>query len=141
MTRPSLDYTYMTMAEAMSLRATCSRRKVGAVVVDVRGYVLSTGYNGQARGFVHCIDKPCPGAGCPSGTGLELCQAIHAEANALIRLKEPFEADTMYVTTAPCIHCAKLALATGIKRVVFKDDYPNSGKEIWELAGRTWEKL
>jgi len=130
----------MELAEVTAKRATCPRRQVGAVILDKRGYILSTGYNGLPSGFRHCIDEPCEGANKPSGTGLDLCQALHAEQNAVARLKEPFEADCMYVTTAPCVSCTKLVLATGIKRIVFKSDYPSSGKELWERAGREWSQ-
>jgi dCMP deaminase len=131
----------MELAEVTAKRATCPRRQVGAIIVDGRGYILSTGYNGLPSGFPHCIDEPCEGAGCPSGTGLDLCQALHAEQNAIARLKEPFEALAMYVTTAPCISCTKLALATGIQHIYFKSDYPNSGKALWEKAGRHWKQV
>lgn len=46
----------MEMAEVTAKRATCARRQVGAVIVDSRGYILSTGYNGLPAGFPHCID-------------------------------------------------------------------------------------
>lgn len=141
MTRPTKDQWFMEISEVTAKRATCPRRQVGAVIVDHKGYVLSTGYNGTPNGIAHCIDEPCEGAHCASGSGLDLCQALHAEQNAIARLKEPFAAETMYVTTAPCMSCTKLALATSIKRVVFKSDYPSSGKELWEKAGRTWEQL
>ena len=139
--RPTKDQWFMEMAEVTAKRATCARRQVGAVVVDERGYILSTGYNGLPSGFPHCIDEPCEGAHCASGTGLDLCQSLHAEQNAIARLREPWEAHTMYVTTAPCVSCTKLALATGIKVIVFKADYPSSGKALWEKAGRTWKQI
>lgn len=140
MTRPSLDATYMNDALNWAKRSTCCRRQVGAVIVDAHGYTLSTGYNGQPSGFTHCTDQPCPGALFKSGEGLDLCEALHAEQNAIARLKEPFNAKTMYATTAPCIACTKLALATSIERIVFLNDYPNgNGRALWEKAGRTWE--
>jgi dCMP deaminase len=141
MTRPTKDEWAMELAEVTAKRATCPRRQVGAVILDSRGYVLSTGYNGLPAGFPHCIDKPCAGASCPSGTGLDLCQSLHAEQNAIARLREPFEAESMYVTTAPCVSCTKLALATSVKRMVFKSDYPSSGKDLWQAAGREWVQL
>lgn len=131
----------MELAEVTAKRATCPRRSVGAVILDRRGYILSTGYNGLPSGFAHCTDSPCDGASLPSGTGLDACQALHAEQNAIARLKEPFEAETMYVTTAPCVSCTKLALATGIRRIVFKSDYPTSGSALWQKAGRDWIQL
>lgn len=141
MTRPTLDQTYIEIATVMAKRATCPRRKVGAVIVDGNGYILSTGYNGQPRGFVHCHEEPCAGADLPSGQGLELCEALHAEQNAIARLKEPFSAKTLYCTTAPCIACTKLALATGIETIIFNEDYGTSGRDLWLKAGRTWNQI
>lgn len=141
MQRPTLEQTYMKVAEVMSERATCPRRKVGAVIVDADGYILSTGYNGQPRGFVHCSEDPCDGAHHPSGHGLEACEALHAEQNAIARLKEPFAAKTLYCTTAPCVACTKLALATGIETIIFKQDYPNSGRYLWLKANRNWNQI
>lgn len=141
MSRLSWDDYFMEIAQVTAKRATCSRRQVGCVIVDRRGYILSTGYNGLPSGFPHCIDEPCEGASCASGTGLDLCQSIHAEQNAIARLREPFEAHSMYVTTAPCMSCTKLALATGIQEVVFKSDYPTSGKALWGAAGRLWRQV
>lgn len=137
MSRPTLDQTYMQVARAFAKRATCSRRQVGAVITG-NGYILSSGYNGSFPGSVHCIDSPCAGANLPSGTGLYLCKSAHAEQNAIARLRQIDEADTLYCTTAPCINCTKLALCTGIKRIVADADYPKSGKELWLSAGRVW---
>lgn len=139
--RPTKDEYFMEIAHVVAKRATCARRKVGCVVVDGKGYILSTGYNGLPTGFPHCIDQPCEGAHCASGTGLELCQSLHAEQNAIARLREPFEAETLYCTTAPCTSCVKLILATSIRRVVFSADYPTSGKELWLRAGKIWDQV
>lgn len=141
MSRLSWEDYFMEIAQVTAKRATCARRQVGCVIVDHRGYMLSAGYNGLPSGFPHCIDQPCEGASCSSGTGLDLCQSIHAEQNAIARLREPFEARSMFVTTAPCMSCTKLALATGIQEVVFKSDYPASGKALWESAGRLWRQV
>lgn len=139
--RPSFDQWAMQLAEVTALRATCTRRKVGAVIFDAHGYILSTGYNGPPAGMPHCTDEPCEGAHCASGTGLDLCQSLHAEQNAIARLRSPLEAHTMYVTTAPCVSCTKLTLATSIKRIVFKSDYPTSGKMLWIRTARDWQQL
>lgn len=137
--RISKDEWFLQIALVVSKQATCARRKVGAVIVDERGYILSTGYNGLPSGFVHCIDKPCHGAQFSSGTQLDCCQALHAEQNAIARLREPFEAVTMYVTTEPCVSCTKLALATSIQRIVFAEPYAQSGKTLWQAAGKQWQ--
>ena len=49
MDRPSNDEYFMDMAELVSTRSTCLRRKVGAVIVKDKR-VLSTGYNGSPKG-------------------------------------------------------------------------------------------
>jgi dCMP deaminase len=139
MTRPTLDQTYMQVAREFAKRATCSRRQVGAVITG-NGYILSSGYNGSFPGSQHCIDVPCAGAGLPSGTGLDSCMSAHAEQNAIARLRQVDEADTLYCTTAPCVSCTKLALCTSIKRIVADQDYPSGGKELWVLAGRAWSQ-
>lgn len=141
MNRPTRDQWAIELAIVTASRATCARRKVGAVILDEMGHVLSTGYNGTAKGQPHCIDTPCKGANCPSGTGLDLCEALHAEQNAIARLREPLAAHTMYCTTAPCVSCTKLILATNIKRIVCREDYPASGRALWESTGRPWEQL
>lgn len=139
--RPTKDQWAIALCNVTAMRATCARRQVGAVILSEEGHVLSTGYNGVPAGMPHCIDSPCAGACYPSGTGLDACDAIHAEVNAIAHLREPRAAHTMYVTAAPCVACTKVALATGIKRIVFLEDYPTSGRTLWEKAGRAWEKL
>ena len=141
MSRPSIDEWYSTMARLVSARSTCSRRKVGAVIVDARNYILSTGYNGVPSGFTHCTETPCAGAFAGSGAELDRCQALHAEQNALARLERPFDAATMYCTTEPCVACTKLILATSITKVVFLETYPASGAELFALGGRDWINL
>lgn len=134
MNRPSINEVFMGVAYIMAERSTCARRKVGAVIVDDKHYILSTGYNGQPSGFEHCIDKPCQGAKLQSGQGLDLCEALHAEQNAIARLKEPFNAYALYCTTAPCIACTKLILATSIQKVYMLQDYANSGSALFKKA-------
>lgn len=136
--RISKDDYFMRIAKTVALRGECSRRQVGAVIVDKNGRILSTGMNGLAPGEVSCIDKPCAGAKCPSGEGLDLCNASHAEISALVYLPDPTVAHTIYCTTAPCVSCAKALLLTNIQRVVFVEDYAASGQSLWT---RQWEKF
>ena len=137
--RISADEWGLRLAEVTALRGTCVRRKVGAVTVDCRGVILSTGYNGVPRGFTHCTITPCAGHGFASGAGLDVCEAIHAEANAIIFAPDPQRIATIYVTTAPCIACVKLLLATSARRIVFRDDYAASGEALWMTSlSREW---
>jgi dCMP deaminase len=128
------------MAELVSTRGTCVRRKVGCVLVDKRNHVLSTGYNGPASGLTHCIEEPCQGSNLASGTGLDSCEALHGEMNAILQCKDVYEIETCYTTTAPCITCTKLLMNTSCKRIVFREDYPHSerSKELWWKKGRAW---
>lgn len=137
--RPDLDTYFMSMAVLVASRATCPRRKVGSVLINTRGHVLATGYNGVAAGQTHCIDKPCTGANLPSGQGLDKCQALHGEQNALLQCRDVYQIDTAYVTASPCITCTKLFLNTSCRRIVFLDEYPHSdAKDLWVASGRDW---
>lgn len=136
------DKVWLACAYAIAQLGTCARRKVGVVFIDKLGRVLATGYNGVAPGETHCTDVPCPGVGLPSGTGLELCRAIHAEQNALIQLSDMDKVHTIYCTTAPCMHCVKMLARTSAQRIVFMQTYPHAEeaeKEWLRKAGRTWE--
>lgn len=141
MRRPDSDEYFGVMAEVVATRATCPRRKVGCVLVSSENKVLATGYNGVPSGFVHCIDEPCEGAKYTTGLGLDKCEAIHAEQNALLQTSDVKLIETAYCTTAPCIHCLKLLLNTGCKRIVFNQDYiaSEASRILWEKAGRIWQ--
>lgn len=137
--RPSLDEYFTYMAALVSTRSTCPRRSVGCVLVDHRGRVLSTGYNGSPSGWAHCINNPCPGADAESGEGLDLCEAIHAEVNAISYCADIEKVFTCYTSTSPCLSCIKLLTNTGCRRVVFKELYPHPlAAERWVKGGREW---
>ena len=137
MERLSKDEYFVRMADLVSQRATCKRRAVGCVLVSAAGHVLATGYNGVPAGSSHCIDIPCPGFGFASGHGLDACEAIHAEQNALLQCKDVSLIHTAYVTTLPCMTCAKLLMNTGCKRIVYGQEYPQQeSKEFWKKNGR-----
>lgn len=52
--RPSKDVTWLRIARDLAEQSTCLRRAVGCVLLDARGHVLSTGWNGVAAGEPHC---------------------------------------------------------------------------------------
>jgi dCMP deaminase len=140
--RPSLEMYFLQIAGVVATRATCARRAVGCVLVDKDRRILSTGYNGVARGMPHCTDKPCPGALLPSGTGLDACEAIHAEINALLQCRDINAVHTAYLTCTPCVSCVKALMASGCQHIVASSAYAAShdhARELWEAtAGRTW---
>lgn len=127
------DQLGLLLAQSWALRGTCARRRVGCVLMDAQGHELGTGYNGPAAGETHCTDRACPGAGLATGEGLELCEAIHAEANALLRCRDVRAIHTAYVTHSPCLHCVKLLMNTGCQRIVFAQPYAHdeAAKKLW----------
>ena len=136
------DKVFMAMALDLAWLSTCQRRKVGCILVDRRDRIIGLGYNGVPAGEVHCIDTPCPGVLKPSGTALELCEAIHAEANALLVCERPFEIMRCYTTASPCLHCVKLLLNTSCTDLYFVHEYPyQEAKAKWQNVGRLWHKL
>ncbi len=150
MTRPTKDQWAQLLALVTSMRGTCLRRQVGCVLVNARGHVLATGYNGVAAGLPHCnqhdpfcatgYPHACEGAFAPSGTELDQCEAVHAEQNALLQCKDVYAIDTCYVTASPCVTCTKLLLNTSCRRIVFSEAYPHpEARTLWERAGRLWE--
>ena len=160
--RPTRDKTWISVAHQIAERATCLRRHVGCVLVNKRGHVLATGYNGVAAGVPHCnapdefdprdgacgypeiFPHACLGAAMPSGQGLDQCQAIHAEQNALLQCGDVWDIHTCYVTVSPCLTCVKLLMNTSCKRIVFAEEYVHAeAKELWlnSKGDRTWEQL
>lgn len=133
---------FCELAKLVSSRASCSRRQVGCVLVDANDHILSTGYNGPPVGIPNCTDKPCEGAHLPSGSGLDVCQAVHAEMNAVLQCKDTQAISCAFVTTAPCINCLKVLANTSCQEIVFLEDYPDSvrSKDMWEMIGRKWTK-
>jgi len=127
--RPSWDEYFLEMAGLVSQRATCLRRKVGAVLVRDKK-ILATGYNGAPSGLEHCLDIGClrEKLKIPSGERHELCRGLHAEQNALIQASlhgVSVKAGTLYITNQPCIICAKMLINAGIKDVVIARGYPD----------------
>ena len=116
--RPNKTTYFLAMAKLVSTRGTCARRRVGCVLVDTYGLVLATGYNGNGRGQGHCIDSPCQGAKYKSGEGLEKCEAIHAEQNAILQCKKNEHIENTYINLSQCVTCVKLLLHSSCKEIV-----------------------
>lgn len=139
--RTPRDWYFLKMAYLVAERATCVRRSVGCILVNSKGHVIATGYNGVGRGQTHCIDKPCQGAELKSGEGLDVCRAIHAEQNALLQCKDVYDIQRVYCTTSPCMHCLKLLLNTSAKDIIFGEKYSDAdvlGKYWTTSGGRSW---
>ena len=134
------DWYFLKMALLTAQRGTCLRRKVGCILINEKKHVIATGYNGNPAGQKHCIDYPCKGATAKSGSDLELCEAIHAEQNALLQCKNVYEINKVYCTVSPCIHCIKLLLNTSAQHIIFCEEYINQeGKALWmKTNGLSW---
>ena len=128
-TRPSWDEYFATLAKQVSTRTTCIRRAVGAVIVkDNR--ILATGYNGVPSGMEHCGVTGClrDKLGVPSGERQEICRGLHAEQNAIIQAAKygiDISGAKIYITTQPCITCAKMCINAGITEIIYANPYPD----------------
>ncbi|MFH1189792.1 MAG: cytidine/deoxycytidylate deaminase family protein [Candidatus Omnitrophota bacterium] len=138
-TRPSWDEYFLEIADLVSRRSTCLRRRVGAVIVrDKR--ILATGYNGVPSKIRHCSETGCirEELNIPSGQRHELCRGLHAEQNALLQAAlygTSVKDSCLYSTTQPCIICAKMIINAGIKEIVIRGDYPDRmSKELLREA-------
>ena len=123
MTRPSVDSWGLMVAAAVSTRAECTRRKVGAVLVNQAGRVIATGYNGAPAGRPSCLDGACPRGQLsyeqmPADAPYTNCIAIHAELNALLHATRDTPGSTLYITDEPCHECRRSIAAAGVARVV-----------------------
>lgn len=97
--------------------------------------------NAQCVGFEEIFPNACKGHDLPPGQ--DSCEAVHAEQNALLQCRDPWEIDTAYVTLSPCKACLKLLLGTSCKRIVYLELHEAGGEayQLWAKAGRVWEKL
>lgn len=123
--RISLDEMYLNIAAEVAKRSSCRRAKVGSIVVkDTQ--IISEGYNGTPMGW--------PTNECEDCDGKTKDVVLHSEANAITKLAksgQSGEGATIYCTKSPCIDCSKLIVQSGIKKVVYKEEYRDvSGLEF-----------
>lgn len=135
----------MQLASLVATRSTCLRRNVGAVLVNNKR-ILATGYNGAPRGMKHCLEVGCirDKMKIASGTRAELCRAVHAEQNTVIQCAiygVSSEGSTIYITHQPCTICTKMLINAGIKRIVYKEPYPDEfSQQLLEESGVNLEQ-
>lgn len=111
-----LDQRYLKMASIWSQNSYCKRRQVGALLVKDK-MIISDGYNGTPSGFENV---------CEDEHDQTKPYVLHAEANAITKVAKSGNSSdgaTLYVTSSPCLECAKLIIQSGIKRVVFTESY------------------
>lgn len=128
MTRPSWDAYGLGIAKAVSARADCTRRQVGAVVFDTGNRIVSAGYNGAPPGATGCLEGGCPRGRLnyeeqPALVGYDNCISNHAEVNALLYADRSRITDgIMYVTDQPCFGCCKVIANSGLKWLCTPDE-------------------
>lgn len=144
MNRISWEEYFMEIAKLVAKRSSCFSRQVGAVIVkDNR--IISTGYNASPYGIEDCSDRGyCIRENSKQGENLNQCYAVHAEANAITQCSRngiSCKDGTMYVTTYPCINCMKIIINSGIKEIVFLEDYNDTmSKKLAYLSSITTKK-
>ncbi|MFP4166723.1 MAG: deoxycytidylate deaminase [Opitutales bacterium] len=137
--RPSWDTYFMATALLMASRSSCERLHVGCVIVSGgrrKNRIVAAGYNGYLPGAPH---QPRVREGHEQGT-------VHAEQNAVsdaARRGVSLDDSTVYITHFPCINCAKILAAAGIRRIKYRRDYRNDAmvKEILSESGVEIEQL
>lgn len=127
-TRPTWDQYFMTITRQVAERSTCNRAKVGALIARDKN-ILATGYNGSPAGLPHCTEVGCLiyTSTTPTGEIEENCfRTIHAEINAIAQAAKHGaiirDAD-IYITHTPCIHCFKVLINTGVRRIYYERPY------------------
>ena len=129
------DAKYLRMAKIWATNSYCKRRQVGALLVK-DNMIISDGYNGTPAGFENV---------CEDENGVTKPYVLHAEANALTKVAKSGNSAagaTLYVTASPCMECSKLIIQSGIKRVVYSDEYRlDDGIKLLTRAGIEVEKL
>lgn len=112
-----LDKVFINIAKETSTLSHCVRSKVGAVLVK-DGNIISFGYNGTPSGMNNTCEED----------DVTFPHVIHAEVNAILKAAKTGNAvdgSTLYLTLSPCLDCSKLILQSGIKRVVYLNQYRN----------------
>ncbi|MBP1992891.1 deoxycytidylate deaminase [Paenibacillus eucommiae] len=141
--RKDWDTYFMDIAYMASTRSQCSRRHVGAVLVQGKK-LLGTAYNGAPMGIPDCLE-----AGCMLVEEIELklqdgkeelvrkqrcIRTIHAEQNLLLFTdREDREGSTVYVTDQPCWTCANMLANSGITEIVYHRAYPKDSDKVIDL--------
>ncbi len=124
-----LDSRYLRMAYIWAENSYCARRKVGALLVK-NGTIISDGFNGTPSGFENI---------CEDENNVSKPYVLHAEANAITKIarsSQNSDGATLYVTASPCIDCAKLIIQSGIRRVVYGENYRlDDGVVLLKRAG------
>ena len=149
MERVSKENYYLDIAQTVAERATCLRKKYGAIIVK-NDTIVSTGYNGAPRGRKNCTDMGIcmrDKLNIPRGERYEMCRSVHSEANAIIAAsREQMLGSTLYMAcidgktgelvgdTCSCMMCKRMVINAGIEKVVIRTsptEYKTINVESW----------
>ena len=128
----------MGIAEAVATRSDCRRATVGAVIVDGRNRIISTGYVGAAPKQTGCLDGGClrgllSAETCPPGSDYDNCISTHAEVNALLYSdRSRHDGGHMYVTRRPCYACYKVLRNSGLRIVQWPGGFAVLAEDLSE---------
>ena len=122
------DKRFVDLLSQIETWSSCLKRHVACIIMkDNR--ILTTGYNGAPAGVPSCVERnECIRYDSLSGQQLEHCWGVHAEQNAILqaaKLGISLEGATLYCSCKPCSHCSKMIINSGVKRIVYRDDYPD----------------
>jgi dCMP deaminase len=158
--RPPKDEYYLEIAKTVAQRSPCIRRKYGAVIVK-NDAIISTGYNGPARGVINCFEVGCIKdlQNLPHGIAYEDCPGVHAEENAVVNAARNgsnvlggslyiagVDREGKLVEAIPCLRCRRILINAGIERVVIRKEdggikYINTQEWVSEDTKTYLEKL
>lgn len=124
------DLYWLSFADKVAEKSKCHKRKIGSVLLDVYGRVVTTAYNGHPRRSV--CDHECLRKDIPTHTNMSIGYCTHSEINTLIFANfRDMQEGTLYISAPPCEGCAPYLLQAGLGSLVyFKDGYPENGVEL-----------
>ena len=127
--RPDWEEYFMTTAYLISKRSSCQRLNVGCVIIK-NHHIIATGYNGHIKGAPHFSVVV---------NGHEQ-MTIHSETNAITDAAcrgVELNGSTAYVTHYPCINCAKNLISSGVREIIYAEDYKNDPicERLYLMAG------
>lgn len=143
-TRPTWDQYFLNIAKEIARRSRDPNTHVGAVIVDLRNRIVSTGYNSFPQGvddnFWPLSREKVECTGDLGTFRVDKYQIItHAEANAIASSRESLVDCSLYCTLFPCNECAKLIITAGIKKVCYneirEDDSHKISYQLMKQAG------
>lgn len=164
------DIYFLKLCQKVAENSKCLSRKIGAIIVRDNA-IISTGYNGPARGVKHCNERDlkfylglnnnepdetlgypskCPRKelGYKSGKGLHLCQAGHAERNAIVQAArngtQTLGASLYCSCPIPCKDCMIEIINSGISELVYfksDKDYDNYSRILLEESGIKYREI